>query len=296
MYIEITGQDQLLPGWATIVTEWLRWKDDRLTTKLSIRTITWPPSICSQLWPSFLSILYTLCSMSRDRFGYPKVSRLVKVVDKDPAFKDGDHLYQPLSAEHYAIPRATETMNAIADQIEKVITADEPYEINLFGTTAIQKDCPLPGASVGLVADPRHSFSLGVYVRLSSNPKSTYALTVPLNMGSGDGIRLYKGAVVSQPSVSDRTISQTKEDQDSQELLRRDAQQAAAVARRRRKLLKTFEFARAVASSRDPVEANITAITSKEGITFETVWDGSTPKPNGILSTIALRGLSIGRS
>ncbi|KIJ26468.1 hypothetical protein M422DRAFT_272451 [Sphaerobolus stellatus SS14] len=71
--------------------------------------------------------------MSRDRFGYPKASRFVKVVDKDPAFKDGDHLYQPLSADHYAVPRATETMNAIADQIEKVITADEPYEINLFG-------------------------------------------------------------------------------------------------------------------------------------------------------------------
>ncbi|KIJ26467.1 hypothetical protein M422DRAFT_55507 [Sphaerobolus stellatus SS14] len=28
-------------------------------------------------------------------------------------------------------------------------------------------------------------------------------------------------------------------------------------------------------------------MTSKEGITFETVWDGSTPKPNGILNTIA---------
>ena len=140
----------------------------------------------------------------------------------------------------------------------------------------LQQDVPPMGSSCGLLADDRHSVTLGSYIRLSSAPKKTFILTAPLSIGPS--VLVLKGNVVTQPSVSDRQGLNEYEDRLWRDVLKKDRQQAAAFAARRVDMKKTFELGRTTVSTsgvRQPPKDT----SMVEGSTvFESVWDGTQKK------------------
>ncbi|KIJ27919.1 hypothetical protein M422DRAFT_54829 [Sphaerobolus stellatus SS14] len=120
--------------------------------------------------------------------------------------------------------------------------------------TGMQTQLPVPGASIGLVTDQRHTFTLGGYIRLSSSPKDVFVLTVPLNLGLGTDVTVPKGTEVTQPSAADCVAFQKKEEDIFKELLERDKTQAYHMAKHRKALAETFPFARLVTSSHDQLD------------------------------------------
>jgi hypothetical protein len=139
-----------------------------------------------------------------------------------------------------------------------------------------QQSLPSIGSSCGLLADDRHSLTLGSYIRLSSSPKKIYILTAPLNIGPS--MLLTTGSVVTQPSVADRGHLNASEDMYWRDVLKQDPQQTAAVASRRDELEKTFELARTVGSASGVQSTSKEELKTNGTKYFDFVWDGSQPK------------------
>ncbi|KAF8494305.1 hypothetical protein JB92DRAFT_1146840 [Gautieria morchelliformis] len=255
---------------------------------------------------------------------------------------DRYQLYQPLPEGHFAATDALDIMSSVADQIERVIGAREPYEINLLGlrgavssvarpvltigiprsdrlervlpsldlpyvvhlsshypasfsnvadrhphpehNAGLQQVLPSVGSSCGLLADDRHSVTLGSYVRLSTAPKKIYILTAPLGIQLSELVS--KGSVVTQPSVADRNHLYMSEDRYWQEVLKQDPGQAAAVTARRDELEKTFELAR-IAGSASGQSTSTKNSPTRGNIQIDTVWGGSQPKKRSTSQSLA---------
>lgn len=139
-----------------------------------------------------------------------------------------------------------------------------------------QQNLPSVGSSCGLLADDRHSVTLGSYVRLGSAPKKIYILTAPLSIGPS--MLVTEGNIVTQPSVADRDHLNASEDMYWRDVLKQDEEQTAAVTARRDELEKTFELGRTVGSASGVQSASRADLKANGGAQFDFVWDGSQPK------------------
>ncbi|KAF8577365.1 hypothetical protein K439DRAFT_1622157 [Ramaria rubella] len=139
-------------------------------------------------------------------------------------------------------------------------------------SAGIQQNVPSVGSSCGLLADDRHSVTLGSYIRLSSMPKKLFVLTAPLSIGPS--VLVTNGNIVTQPSVADRDHAYASEDRYWRDVLKEDREQGAAVAARRAEQGKTLALGRTAGFAsrlQQPPEKTFDA-------QFEVVWDGSQPK------------------
>ena len=149
----------------------------------------------------------------------------------------------------------------------------------------IQQSLPSVGSSCGLLADDRHSVTLGSYVRLGSAPKKIYILTAPLSIAPS--ILVTNGNVVTQPSVADRDHLNAYEDQYWRDVLKRDPEQTAAVAARRNELERTFELGRTAGSASRVQPASRGDFMIDGSTRFDAVWDGSQPKKRSFTQPLA---------